>query len=102
MKSFSPKAPGDSRIFSMDFTKRLGSGETITGVTWASQVQNGSDPSPSAMISGSPDLTGAPLVKQRLIGGVAGTIYIITATVTTNLGNTLVGGVLLAVQNGGA
>ena len=101
MKPFSPKDPRESITVSIDFANLLATGETISSASFTSAVSTGQDTNPSAMISGSTTVTGT-ICMQRVIGGLAGVSYIISAVALTNLGNTYVGSGLMPVQTGGA
>jgi hypothetical protein len=60
-------------------------------------VVDGTDASPSAILSGSPSISGS-IVKQTLTGGSAGVTYKVQFTVTTSLGRTLVSCASLKVE----
>lgn len=77
---FDAKPPGDMDSFTLDFSKWLTSGDTITSAT---VTTNPSD----LAVSGSPtiDSTGTQ-VSVWLIGGTSGTDYVVSYTVATALG----------------
>lgn len=99
MIQFSPEVPKDPievLELTMDFTQWLQAGETIATCPWICTVSNGTDPSPSSLLSGSPTIA-AGLVKQLVHGGLDGVTYLFEATATTNLGHVYVGRATLAV-----
>ena len=58
-----------------DFNSRLSSGGTLTGTPIITiSVFSGTDPNPTAMLSGVPSIVGTT-VQQLFIGGVDGVIY---------------------------
>jgi hypothetical protein len=92
--SFSYKITNDSEQFTFDYTPVMGSGEFIlsptttpTGQpTCTAVVKEGTDSNPSAILVGSPVVSGFK-VAQRISGGIDGVTYSIQMTATTNLGN---------------
>lgn len=92
----SPKLAGETRRVVFDFVSLLGIGETISTQVCTATVWSGVDASPSAVINGSATASGSQ-VTQSLTGGVAGTIYDITCTITTSASQTLSLKGLLAV-----
>ena len=91
-----PKDPTEVLELTMDFTLWLQAGETIVSCPWVCTVSNGTDPSPSAMLSGSPTIA-AGLVKHDVRGGLDGVTYLFEATATTSLGHVYVGRATLEV-----
>lgn len=70
--TFSPKAPGEVIVVGMDFAKLVAAPiNPSVSITWVDGV---ADAAPSAMLSGGASVAGA-VVKQKLIGGVAGAAY---------------------------
>jgi len=70
--SFSPKAPGEIVLVGMDFAKLVAAPTNpVVTITW---VEGSADATPQAMLSGSATVAGS-VVKQTLIGGVAGAAY---------------------------
>lgn len=90
----SVKDPSESLVYGFDFTAILGVAEVITGCV-VTCLPTG------CTIVGGADLTLAPVVRQRVSGGVHGAVYQLVATATTNAGNTLVLSGTLRVLNGG-
>jgi len=86
---FTPKRIQETEIFSVDYTALLGTGETITSAVWTNSVKEGTDASPSSMVSGFASITGA-VVSQKLTGGVAGVYYWPICTAVTSAGQTII------------
>ena len=87
--SFKPhKQPGEQEYFAFDFELSLDDDETIESATWTVAVVQGTDPSPSAMLSGSPIVDGSK-VSQMIIGGLSDVQYRLSCQAVTNLGQTL-------------
>jgi hypothetical protein len=63
------------------FGTRLQYGETITGNSVTCVLFSGTDPNPSAMISGAATVSGTT-VTQSITGGLAGNIYTVVCIVT--------------------
>lgn len=72
-------------ILPTDFISKLQQGETIYSATAAASVYSGSDPDASALITGSPSISGT-VVYITVSGGVLGVTYEIRITATTSLG----------------
>jgi len=89
---FSYKLTTENELFTFDFSPIIASGEVINTAACVVQVKDGSDPNPSAILVGSPAISGAQVV-QRVYGGLNGVTYRLEMTVTTSLTNvyTLVG-----------
>lgn len=75
------KQPTESRVYTMDFSPNMVTGETISSVTSFTV-------SPSGLTSNTATPNGQE-VNFRLSGGTANTQYKITCVVATSLGNTL-------------
>lgn len=90
--SFTYKLTTENELFSFNYSPILATGETITAADCVVQVKDGSDSNPSAILVGSPAISGA-VVVQRVSGGLNGVTYRLEMTVTTSLTNvyTLVG-----------
>jgi hypothetical protein len=90
--TFTYKLTTESELFSFNYSPILATGETISTATCVVQVKDGSDSNPSAIMVGSPAISGA-VVVQRITGGLSGVTYRLEMTVTTSLTNvyTLVG-----------
>lgn len=89
MNTFSPKDPAEQIFYSIDFSALLGTGETLGTASASMRVTSGTDAAPSAMLSGLPVITGS-IVSQLVIGGVAGSTYLLGISVTTSTGQTFV------------
>ncbi len=92
MSSFSYKLTTESEQFTFDFSTIIASGETISSAAIVVEVKDGTDPTPSAIVIGSPTISGSR-VAQRIAGGLDGVTYRLEMTITTSLTNvyTLVG-----------
>lgn len=84
--SFSYQILGESELFTFDYSLVLEPGEIITSASSNVIVMNGSDPTPNAILVGSPGIVGAK-VSQRITGGVNETTYRLEMTANTSLGN---------------
>lgn len=92
-----PKFQGETRILSLDFTLELAPGETISTISgFVASVIQGEDATPQTIISGSASYIGN-VVSQMITGGVSGTQYLISSTITTSFGETIEGKVSLWV-----
>ena len=98
--SFSPKDPDEQIVLSFNFAALLGAGETILSCVFTALNVPGWSDNSSAMILGGVDLSGAPIVKQMIKGGVDGQSYLIKAEVITSIGRVLVGSATLLVRLG--
>lgn len=78
------KLVGEDLLVELDFLSRLVGGETVATAVCAIEVWSGVDASPSAMISGSPTVSGST-VRQKVVDGSAGVIYLLTIAVRTSL-----------------
>ena len=69
-----------------DYTSRLqtagGVTDTLSSATVSVAVYSGTDPTPSAILSGSATVSGN-LVTQKVTGGVVGTTYLLTCSAAT-------------------
>ena len=86
--SFSPMNPGESEIFAFDFTQDLAPGDSVVAnppPVWACTVAQGGVSNP---LDGNPTLTGNKTM-QRVTNPLAGNVYVLSAVVTTSLGNKL-------------
>lgn len=79
MKFFDPKTPDERRTLTFDFTDDLPSGVTVDSVAAISVTAfRGIDVSPSSILYGSPDLSGAQ-VFQSVQGGLSDVDYLVIA-----------------------
>lgn len=96
--TFPPKLAGETISLPFDFTAKLASGETISTQAVVAAVYSGVDASPASLISGLATSSGST-VSQNITGGVLGTIYYVTCTITTSLGLTKQMTGYLAIQS---
>lgn len=94
MPTFSPKAPGETARFTLDFDRLLGDGVTIASGTASMTVLDGTDPNPGAMVGAVQviqSLAGNPsrALGVMVTGGTAGVRYGLQAIATTTDGQTL-------------
>jgi hypothetical protein len=87
-KDFTAGDPGESEVFSFDFSCDLQEGETIAGATWTCDVVRGTDANAPTRLLGAP-VNAAPLTSHRVGGLLAGVRYRLQAVITTSLSNTL-------------
>ena len=87
MSQFSYKYTTESENFTFDFNPVLSTGESITSASCTAITLQGTDLTPSAILSGTP-VYAAGKATQRVIGGVADNTYRLIMTVTTNQSNT--------------
>jgi hypothetical protein len=85
------KQPAESRLFSMDFSPLMATGETISAVSSCTALPTG------LTISGA--ATSGQVATARIAAGTAGTKYKVTFVVTTSAGNTLEAEGVLQVRN---
>ncbi len=97
-----PKAPTEEIVVSFGFAARLKVGETVTAAATTVEVVDGTDATPSAILSGSADITSAPVVAQKIVGGVLGVSYLIQILATTSTGRKIMGARSIAIVKGGA
>lgn len=72
-----------------DFTSQLAASETIVSAVTTAVNWWGTDPSPSAIISGAVVISGS-LVFQTFTAGVLGNIYLVTCSALTSASRTLI------------
>lgn len=96
-----PKAPGETKLYSFDFTSQLSAAETISTKSTAATVYSGTDSSPSSIVNGSATSSGQ-VVTQSITGGTLGVTYVLTVTITTSLSQTLQMSALLTIVAGTA
>lgn len=85
---FGGKSLGETKNCVFDFLSLIALGETLSTASVAAVVYSGTDASPSSLISGSATISGSQ-VTQKITGGVLGVTYLLTCTVTTSAGQTL-------------
>lgn len=84
--SFSYKITTENEQFTFDYSPIMSTGETISTATCTVQVKEGTDPTPSAILVGTPVASGQQ-VAQRIYNGLDGVIYRLEMTITTSLAN---------------
>jgi hypothetical protein len=87
--TFTAKDPAESIFYGIDFSALLGTGETISSATPAIRGLVMDDAGSAAMLSGPAVIDGA-MVKQLVIGGIAGNSYRLGITVVTTAGQVFV------------
>ena len=94
-----PKRVGETCFGSLpfDFLSSLAAGETLTLATVTASVYQGTDPNPTAIISGAASILNTSQVQQLFTGGILGTLYKLACQVTTSLGQILVQTAILAI-----
>lgn len=86
--SFTRKRIDEVIPLTFDLKNILGTGETIsTSPTWEVTVEEGTDASPEAILSGSPTISGSEII-QRIIAGLEGVKYKIVGKAVTSDANT--------------
>lgn len=79
------KTAGETLKMTWDFTAKLGTGETVTGITSFTAV-NAATGAVSADLTFTGQAAVSPLATALVAGGVAGTVYVVSCKVTTSLG----------------
>ena len=97
--TFPAKLEGETVALEFDFASRLGEGETISSASVACVVYSGVDSTPTSLLSGA-DSTSGSVVTQRVTGGEAGTIYLLSCSAVTSASQTLFLQGLLAITSG--
>jgi len=102
-RDFDNIEPGETDVFSIEFTDDLLNGRTINTPTWQCSVIRTDpgatvDPTPSSRVDGPSSITTATkpvtgalrtFVNQKMTGMIAGNLYALQATVLTSDGCTL-------------
>jgi hypothetical protein len=101
MNVFPKKDPTEEVYASFNFASSLIPGETISAATWTITVDRGTDQAPQTMLSGPVDISSAPVITQKIIGGTAGTRYLVRCLATTQT-RKIIGAAFLPVELGGA
>lgn len=89
IEDLDPKKAGETLLITFNFRRWLASGETISAPAVTSVVEQGADPTPSGMISGTAT-TASPKAQQKIVAGIAGTTYLLNCQVDTSLGQRLI------------
>lgn len=79
-----------------DMLSRMASGESVVTATVLCAVYSGEDSLASSMIDGDPSISNN-IVSQRVKGGIAGVIYLVSCSVRTTSNNIYVNEAKLAV-----
>jgi hypothetical protein len=88
---FGCKRLNETVTLGFDFVNLLATGETLsTAVQWVAAVKEGTDATPSAIVSGAAAIVGTKAV-QNITAGVDGVVYWLEGQVTTSAGQTLEG-----------
>ena len=87
MSQFTSKFITESELFSFDFNPVLATGETLSTATCTAVTIQGTDPNPSAILSGTPVIS-LGKATQRVVGGLNENIYRLVMTCTTSASNT--------------
>lgn len=80
----------ESEVFALDFSNDIADDDAIAGSSWTCTVQSGTDASAASRLVGTPFTYSSTISAQRVAGLLPGVTYILTCTVTTLLGNTVV------------
>lgn len=87
--AFDAKRPTETELFSADFCRLLGIGETVTGCAVKVVLcADSTEADISAMKSGAASIDGTK-VLQKITGGTDGTAYTLIFQATTSSGQTL-------------
>jgi len=84
--SFTYKITSENELFTFNYSQVLDPAETISSATCTAITLNGVDPNPSAILVGSPVISGAN-VSQRVYNGLNEVTYRLEMTATTSYGN---------------
>lgn len=91
-RDFPPADPGEYEPYTFDFVRDVAEGEIITGAAWTCSVaadSQGTDDDPMSRLAFvAPDNSGT-VTNQIVTNLLPGVKYVLQATVTTSLGNTL-------------
>lgn len=79
------KKSSEMRYYEFDFISQLAPGDSFTASAVTASLLSGTDANPSAILFEAP-LTDGRIVKQKIMAGVPGNLYLIKAT-----GNGLLG-----------
>lgn len=96
-QDYDPIEPGETDIFTIEFSEELAPGITISAPVWTCAVASTltgftADPTPANRLAGLANVTaygGRTFTNQAFTGMIAGNNYILQATVTTSDGRTL-------------
>ena len=86
-EAFTYKLTTETELFSFDFSQVLSASETISTASCSVILMNGTDASPSLILSGSASISGSK-ANQQVTGGVSECTYRLVMTITTSSSNT--------------
>jgi len=91
-----PKPVTGTVLRQFDFSSLLQTGETLASAVVTASVYSGTDPTPSAIISGSATVSGG-VVSQNITAGVLGCIYELLCVATTSVPHSIPMAAFLAI-----
>ena len=91
-----PKHPSETLTLTFDFGRDLGTNSLVSAATVCLNALGVSDPTPSAVISGTSLISGT-VVSQKVVGGLSGATYELQVTAVDSAGNVLLYSQLLPV-----
>lgn len=96
--NFSNKLTGEIDLFGFNLAPIMptGTGRIVSAI-WSITVLSGTDPAPEGMLRGAPFIDGK-IVRHKLGGGVSGTHYRVSVTVTTTTGLVLIERATLSIS----
>lgn len=86
---FSPASPGESELYTLDFSNDLATNESINTAVWSLSAIEGVDADAAVRLAGAASVT-IKTTSQRIAGLQAGVKYLMQASVATTFGNTKV------------
>lgn len=97
---YAPKDPMEVITLSVNWSNVLEHGETIQSATWT--ITNKTNPAEdtASMLINVTDVSGDPVVRQKIQGGTDGGEYLHRCTIVTSTGRTLVQGVVQVLKVG--
>lgn len=97
VEMYSPKDPGETITYAMDFVNVLATGETISSASVGISVYRGTDASSASVLSGASSISGSQ-IRQVCTLGVDGVIYRLRFVASTSSARFLVAGGYLPVN----
>lgn len=85
---FSDTAPARSEVYTIDFARDLGSGDSIASAVWQIISPTRADEAAASRAVGDPVIVGTT-VSQTAVGLRSGVQYVMRALVTTTQGNSI-------------
>lgn len=101
LQTLPSKFVGETVDIDFDMLSRLEVGQTIATAAVNISVFSGTDPNPTSMLSGVATISGT-MIRQRVMGGLPGVIYMVWASARTNNGEILINEATLAVLSSNA